>query len=68
MKILIPPSEGKAKIKPQEIKFQDTDFIFERSVRQVVRQLNLIDNEDLLSGKLKGLKKPKKEVESRVDR
>tara|TARA_Y100001960_G_C14597223_1_gene788806 strand:- start:177 stop:872 length:696 start_codon:yes stop_codon:yes gene_type:complete len=49
MKILIPPSEGKAKIKPQEIKFQDTDFIFERSVRQVVRQLNLIDNEDLRS-------------------
>ena len=24
MKILIPPSEGKAKIKPQEIKFEDT--------------------------------------------
>ena len=46
MKILIPPSEGKAKIKPQEIKFQDTDFIFERSVRQVARQLNLIDNYD----------------------
>jgi len=49
MKILIPPSEGKSKIKPQEIKFEDTGFIFERSVRQVVRQLNLIDNEDLRS-------------------
>ena len=49
MKILIPPSEGKAKIKPQEIKFEDTNFSFERSVRQVVRQLNLIDNEDLRS-------------------
>ena len=49
MKILIPPSEGKAKIKPQEVKFKDTDFVFERSVRQVVRQLNLIDNEDLRS-------------------
>ena len=49
MKILIPPSEGKAKIKPQEVKFADTDFVFERSVKQVVRLLNLIDNEDLRS-------------------
>ena len=49
MKILIPPSEGKSKIKPQEIKFEDTNFVFERSVRQVVRLLNLIDNEDLRS-------------------
>ena len=49
MKILIPPSEGKAKIKPQEIKFEDTNFLFERSVKQVVRLLNLIDNEDLRS-------------------
>tara|TARA_B100000959_G_scaffold242928_1_gene265838 strand:- start:276 stop:971 length:696 start_codon:yes stop_codon:yes gene_type:complete len=49
MKILIPPSEGKAKIKPQEIKFSDTNFVFERSVKQVVRLLNLIDNEDLRS-------------------
>ena len=50
MKILIPPSEGKAKIqKPQDILFQDTSFIFEKHVRQVVRLLNLIDNEDLKS-------------------
>ena len=49
MKILIPPSEGKSKIKPQEIKFEDTNFVFERSVKQVVRLLNLIDNEDLRS-------------------
>ena len=49
MKILIPPSEGKAKIKPQEVKFSDTNFVFERSVKQVVRLLNLIDNEDLRS-------------------
>ena len=49
MKILIPPSEGKSKIKPQEVKFADTGFIFERSVKQVVRLLNLIDNEDLRS-------------------
>jgi len=49
MKILIPPSEGKAKIKPQEVKFSDTNFVFGRSVKQVVRLLNLIDNEDLRS-------------------
>ena len=49
MKILIPPSEGKAKIKPQDIKFEDTNFQFERSVKQVVRLLNLIDNENLKS-------------------
>ena len=49
MKILIPPSEGKAKIKSQDIKFADTNFIFERSVKQVIRLLNLIDNEDLRS-------------------
>jgi len=49
MKILIPPSEGKAKIKPQNIKFVDTNFRFERSVKQVVRLLNLIDNENLKS-------------------
>ena len=50
MKILIPPSEGKAKIqKPQEVLFQDTNFVFEKHVKQVVRLLNLIDNEDLKS-------------------
>ena len=50
MKILIPPSEGKAKIqKPQDILFKDTSFVFEKYVRQVVRLLNLIDNEDLRS-------------------
>ena len=50
MKILIPPSEGKAKIqKPQNILFKDTNFVFEKYVRQVVRLLNLIDNEDLKS-------------------
>tara|TARA_Y100000590_G_scaffold398431_1_gene480831 strand:+ start:675 stop:1373 length:699 start_codon:yes stop_codon:yes gene_type:complete len=50
MKILIPPSEGKAKIqRPQDVLFQDTNFIFERYVKQVVRLLNLIDNEDLRS-------------------
>jgi hypothetical protein len=49
MKYLIPPSEGKAKIKPQEIVFSDTNFKFDRHVNQVVRLLGLIDDEDLRS-------------------
>ena len=49
MKILIPPSEGKAKVKPQDITFEKTNFVFEKEVRQVVRLLELIDNEDLKS-------------------
>ena len=49
MKYLIPPSEGKSKIKGSEAKFKDTNFIFERHVNQVVRLLELIDEEDLTS-------------------
>jgi len=49
MKILIPPSEGKAKVKPKEITFNQTNFTFEKEVNQVIRLLKLIDNEDLKS-------------------
>jgi len=49
MKILIPPSEGKAKTKPSRTLFSDTDFRFSREVNQVVRLLELIDDEDLRS-------------------
>ena len=49
MKYLIPPSEGKSKVKNSDIKFRDTGFIFERQVNQVVRLLELIDEEDLTS-------------------
>ena len=49
MKILIPPSEGKARTKGLKIKFLDTKFKFERHVNQVVRLLELIDDEDLRS-------------------
>ena len=49
MKYLIPPSEGKAKIKPQEIIFADTNFKFSQHVNQVVRLLSLIEDEDLRS-------------------
>ena len=49
MKYLIPPSEGKAKIKPQEIIFADTSFRFSQHVNQVVRLLSLIEDEDLRS-------------------
>ena len=48
MKYLIPPSEGKAKIqRPQDVLFKDTNFIYERYVKQVVRLLNLIDKADI---------------------
>ena len=49
MKILIPPSEGKSKIKSKGVSFSKTNFKFERNVNQVVRLLELIDDEDLRS-------------------
>ena len=49
MKYLIPPSEGKSKIKSTEIKFKDTNFIFEDNVQNIVDLLEAIDGEDLTS-------------------
>ncbi len=49
MRYLIPPSEGKSKIKDSDIKFKDTNFIFEKEVNQVVRLLDLLGEEDLTS-------------------
>ena len=49
MKILIPPSEGKAKVKTTSTIFSETNFKFKRHVNQVVRLLELIDDEDLRS-------------------
>ena len=49
MKILIPPSEGKSKVKPTKTLFSNTNFKFEREVNQVVRLLELIGDEDLKS-------------------
>ena len=49
MKILIPPSEGKAKVKPSDIYFKDTNFKFANYTQQIVDLLNLIENEDLTS-------------------
>jgi len=49
MKILIPPSEGKAKVRSQEILFRDTKFQFSQYTQQIVDLLNLIENEDLTS-------------------
>ena len=46
MKILIPPSEGKSKVKSKGELFSKTNFKFERHVNQVVRLLELIDDED----------------------
>ena len=49
MIILIPPSEGKEKIKSNNILFGDTDFQFKKEVKQIIRLLDLIDNEGLTS-------------------
>ncbi|NOZ09289.1 MAG: YaaA family protein [FCB group bacterium] len=50
MIVLVPPSEGKVKIrKPMELKFEDTDFPLMKEVGQVVRLLSLIDDEDIRS-------------------
>ena len=49
MKILIPPSEGKSKVKSKGALFAKTNFKLERHVNQVVRLLELIDDEDLRS-------------------
>ena len=49
MLILIPPSEGKTKIKSTNTIFGDTKFKFEREVNQVIRLLSLLNEEDLRS-------------------
>ena len=49
MLILIPPSEGKAKIKSSDTLFKDTNFKFANYTQQIVDLLNLIENEDLTS-------------------
>ena len=50
MKILIPASEGKAKVpSSSEVRFEDTDFVYKKEVQQVVNLLELIDEEDLKS-------------------
>ena len=47
MKILIPPSEGKAKVRSLDILFKDTNFQFAQYTQQIVDLLGLIENEDL---------------------
>tara|TARA_X000001036_G_scaffold437022_1_gene481410 strand:+ start:1271 stop:1966 length:696 start_codon:yes stop_codon:yes gene_type:complete len=49
MLILIPPSEGKAKIKSSKVIFKDTNFKYEHEVKQVIRHLSILDQEDLRS-------------------
>ena len=49
MLILIPPSEGKAKVKSSNVTFAETNFKFEREVNQIVRLLSLLNEEDLRS-------------------
>mgnify|MGYP001212649313 CR=1 FL=1 len=50
MKILIPPSEGKANIKkPMDTKFGNTDFKYMDEVKKVIRLLSLIRNTEIRS-------------------
>ena len=49
MKILIPPSEGKAKVQPSDTLFKDTNFQFAEYTQQIVDYLGLIEYEDLTS-------------------
>ena len=49
MKILIPPSEGKAKVQPSDVLFKDSDFKFAEYTQQIVDYLGLIEMEDLTS-------------------
>jgi len=50
LKILIPPSEGKANIKkPMDIKFGDTNFKYMDDVKMVIRLLSLIGNSEIKS-------------------
>ena len=49
MKILIPPSEGKAKVRSLEVLFKNTNFEFAKYTQQIVDLLCLIENEDLTS-------------------
>ena len=49
MKILIPPSEGKAKVRSLDVLFKDTNFQFAKYTQQIVDLLCLIENEDLTS-------------------
>ena len=49
MKILIPPSEGKAKVRALDTLFRDTNFEFAQYTQQIVDLLCLIENEDLTS-------------------
>ena len=49
MKILIPPSEGKAKVQSTDILFKDTNFKFAKYTQQIVDYLGLIELEDLTS-------------------
>jgi uncharacterized protein len=50
MVILIPPSEGKTKIKkPMDTRFGETDYYLMDDVKQVIRLLSLIGDEELRS-------------------
>ena len=47
MLILIPPSEGKSSKNSSNIKFKDTNFIFEDEVKAIQKQLSNSDDAEL---------------------
>ena len=47
MIILIPPSEGKQQSNSNNILFEDTNFIFENQVKQIIKLLDTVDNKKL---------------------
>jgi len=49
MLILIPPSEGKAKVKSTDVTFGETNFKYKKEVEQVVMLLSLLNEEGLKS-------------------
>ena len=47
MKILIPPSEGKSSNNSTDTKFKNTDNIFFKEIRQVIKQLKELEVSEL---------------------
>lgn len=45
--ILIPPSEGKSSKNTSNIKFKDTNFIFEEEVKKILNKLKLLEDSDI---------------------
>jgi len=49
MLILTPPSEGKSSVNTENIKFKETNFIFETQVKTILNTLNQLDEKQIQS-------------------